>query len=101
MNWGRLLHKAALHSEHTANVMEAWAGIDGDAGRRFSVYVDAVLEAGAPDAEVVVAREAATLLLGLPWELLHDGNGFLFQGAKATRVRRRLPNTRVLDVPVS
>ena len=46
------------------------------------------------------AREAATLLLGLPWELLHDGDGFLFQGAKPTRVRRRLPNTRDLEVPV-
>ncbi|HYI08926.1 MAG TPA: CHAT domain-containing protein, partial [Thermoanaerobaculia bacterium] len=43
---------------------------------------------------------AATLLLGLPWELLHDGQRFLFQGAKPVRVRRRLPNTRVLDVPV-
>ena len=35
-----------------------------------------------------------------PWELLHDGDGYLFQGAKPTRVRRRLPNTKVLDVPV-
>ena len=25
---------------------------------------------------------AATSLLGLPWELLHDGTGFLFQGAR-------------------
>src|SRR6185295_7033252 len=45
-------------------------------------------------------HEAATLLLGLPWELLHDGDGYLFQGAKPTRVRRRLPNTRTLDVSV-
>lgn len=27
-------------------------------------------------------------------------DGFLFQGAKPTGVRRRLPNTGVLDVPV-
>ncbi len=58
------------------------------------------VEAGAADADVATAREAATLLLGLPWELLHDGEGFLFQGSKPTRVRRRLPNTRVLDVSV-
>src|SRR5207245_10752008 len=70
------------------------------AGRRFSVHVEAALEAGTPKAEVETAREAATLLLGLPWELLHDGDSFLFQGAKPTRVRRRLPNTKVLDVPV-
>ncbi len=84
MEWGRLLHDAAMPVAHTANVMNAWARIDGHAGRRFSVHVDAALEAGSPEADVKAAREAATLLLGLPWELLHDGDGFLFQGAKPT-----------------
>ncbi len=100
VKWGQLLHEAALPEAHTANVMNAWARIDGLAGRRFSVQVDATLEAGSPAAEVETARESATLLLGLPWELLHDGRAFLFQGAKPVRVRRRLPNTRDLDVPV-
>lgn len=100
VKWGQLLHDAAMSAEHTANVMNAWARIDGHSNRRFSLHVDAALEAGAPAADVEAAREAATLLLGLPWELLHDGEGFLFQGAKPTRVRRRLPNTRDLDVPV-
>ena len=80
--------------------MSAWTRINSDAARRFSVHVDAAVEAGAPHADEVAAREAATLLLGLPWELLHGGEGFLFQGATPTRVRRRLPNTRVLDMPV-
>jgi len=100
VQWGQLLHAAAMPVAHTANVMNAWARVDGHAGRRFSVHVDAALEAGPPAADMETAREAATLLLGLPWELLHDGDGFLFQSAKPTRVRRRLPNTRVLDVPV-
>ena len=98
VEWGKLLHAVALPPAHTANVLQAWARIDAHAGRRFSVHLDAALEAGAADADVASAREAATLLLGLPWELLHDGEAFLFQGAKPTRVRRRLPNTRVLDV---
>jgi tetratricopeptide (TPR) repeat protein len=98
--WGQLLHEAAMPVAHTANVMNAWARIDDHAGRRFSIHVDASLEDGATAAEEESARESATLLLGLPWELLHDGHGFLFQGAKPTRVRRRLPNTNVLDVPV-
>jgi hypothetical protein len=97
---GQLLHEAALPPARTANVMNAWARIDGDRRRRFSVQVDATLEAETQPAEVETARESATLLLGLPWELLHNGHTFLFQGAKPTRVRRRLPNTRVLDVPV-
>ena len=100
VKWGRLLHEAAMPVAHTANVMNAWAKIGDHSGRRFSVHVDAALEAGAPDADVKTAKEAATLLLGLPWELLHDGDGYLFQGAKPARVRRRLPNTKVLDVPV-
>ena len=100
VKWGQLLYKKAIHADHTANVMNAWARIAGDADRRFSVYVDAALEEGVPEAEVTAAKEAATLMLGLPWELLHDGEAYLFQGAKPMRVRRRLPNTKVLEVPV-
>ncbi len=100
VKWGRLLHEAAMPVAHTANVMNAWARTGDHAGRRFSVLVDTALEAGAPEAEVATAREAATELLKVPWELLHDGDSYLFQGAKPTRVRRRLPNTRDLDVPV-
>ena len=100
VKWGQLLHEAALPREYTSNVMQAWARIDAGVSRRFSVQVDAVLEAGAPAREVEAARESATVLLGLPWELLHDGRAFLFQGVKPVCVRRRLPNTRVLDIPV-
>lgn len=64
------------------------------------MYVDTEREAGTPDEEIQQAQEAVISLLGLPWELLHDSDSFLFQGAKPVRVRRRLPNTRVLEVPV-
>lgn len=100
VKWGQLLHEAALPVAHAANVMQAWARIDAHAGRRFSVHVDSALEADAPEAEALAAKEAATILLGLPWELLHDGKAFLFQGAKPTRVRRRLPGTEAFDMPV-
>jgi hypothetical protein len=55
-----------------------------------------------PDGEAAAeaqaaAREAATELLALPWELLHDGRTWLFQGRNAVRVRRRLPNRVDLD----
>lgn len=102
VTWGQRLHGAVLPAAPTANVMAAWARIDGHAGRRFSVHLDATatLEAGAPEADVAAAHEAATTLLGLPWELLHDGRRFLFQGSPPTRVRRRLPNTKERDVPV-
>jgi hypothetical protein len=98
--WGQLLYSAALPVEHTATVMQAWATIDEQAKRRFSVYVDSSLEAGAAEADETTAREAATLLLGLPWELLHNDGAFVFQGARPTRIRRRLPSTHLLEVPV-
>lgn len=94
------LRVAALPAVRTSNVLQACAQVDGHAGRRFSVEVHASLEDGAPAADVEAAHECATLLLGLPWELLHDGDAFLFQGAKPVRVRRRLPDERPLDVPV-
>jgi tetratricopeptide (TPR) repeat protein len=110
VQWGQLLQGAALPLAHSANVMNAWARVGDQAWRRFSVQVDAALEAGVldagtaeagvPDAELAKAQEAATLLLGLPWELLHDGSSYLFQGAKPTRVRRRLPGTEGFGVAV-
>ena len=44
-------------------------------------------------------------MLALPWELLHDGRSYLFQGQHAVRVRRRLPNRyaqphAVTDLPI-
>jgi tetratricopeptide (TPR) repeat protein len=100
VKWGQLLYEAAMPVVHTANVMNVWAKIGDYTGRRFSVYVDTNLEVGAPDVDVATAKEAATLLLAFPWELLHDGEGYLFQDAKPVRVRRRLPNLNVFDVPV-
>src|SRR2546425_3651756 len=48
VEWGRLLHQAALPVAYTANVLQAWARLDDHSGRRFSVQVDAAMEAGAP-----------------------------------------------------
>ncbi|MFZ0409868.1 MAG: CHAT domain-containing protein [Cyanobium sp.] len=98
--WGKALHAAALPLQPTANVLQAWAGVAAGASRRFSVSVDDSLLLGSSEAENATAQEAATALLALPWELLHNGAGFLFQGGQPTRVRRRLPNKRSLAVPV-
>ena len=98
--WGRSLYDAAFPKEHVANVREAWAKVPAEAGRRFSVFVKSKVEAGASAERQESAREVATALLGLPWELLHDGTSYLFQGAHPTRVRRRLPRTKSFDVPI-
>jgi tetratricopeptide (TPR) repeat protein len=98
--WGQALHGAALPLQPTANVLQAWAGVEAGASRRFSVSVDDSPLHGSSEAEKNAAKEAATSLLALPWELLHNGDGFLFQGGRPSRVRRRLPNKRDRAVPV-
>jgi tetratricopeptide (TPR) repeat protein len=100
VEWGGRLYGAAMPEAGTKKVMAAWARIGDRSGRRFSVQVDAALDEGTPADDALVVKEAATRLLGLPWELLHDGDRFLFQGAKPTRVRRRLPNTESFSIPV-
>ncbi|HEX3530987.1 MAG TPA: CHAT domain-containing protein [Thermoanaerobaculia bacterium] len=89
--WGKALFQAALGDEEAREAFYAWQYAKG-ADRRFSVRVDSDLPKGTPDAAQTTAREAATELLSLPWELLHDGRTWLFQGKHAVRVRRRLPN---------
>ncbi len=97
--WGKALHAVALPLEATANVQQAWAGVEAGASRRFSVFVNDSVLLGSSEAEENAAKEAATALLALPWELLHNGEGFLFQGARPSRVRRRLPNKHDRAVP--
>ena len=88
--WGRLLHNALPAGD---DAVAAWFRRQ-DAERRFTIKVDKSLVAPVVKARQAEADEAATLLLALPWELIHDGNGFLFQGTNGVRVRRSLPNRK-------
>jgi tetratricopeptide (TPR) repeat protein len=92
--WGKALFKAALGAESSREALAAWQHAASGVERRFSIQVDRDLPEGAPAEAQAAAREAATELLGLPWELLHDGDDWLFQGKDAVRVRRRLPNRK-------
>ena len=89
--WGRQLYDG-VNAEPARAVLDAWSAT-GAAERRFTVKVDRKLIAGTPPEKQKEADEAATLLLGLPWELIHDEQGYLFQGARPVRVRRGLPNS--------
>jgi tetratricopeptide (TPR) repeat protein len=89
--WGQDLYGAALGAATARDALAAWQA-SANVERRFSIKVDADLPEGAEQDAQSAANMAASELLSLPWELLHDGRGFLFQGKHAARVRRRLPN---------
>lgn len=89
--WGRKLYDS-VNAEPARGVLDTWSAT-GAAERRFTVKVDRKLIAGTPQQKQKEADQAAVLLLGLPWELIHDEQGYLFQGARPVRVRRGLPNS--------
>ena len=89
--WGRQLY-GSLNVGVTGAILQTWKAAPPKTERRFTVKVDKELVAGANEARQKEADEAATLLLSLPWELIHDESGYLFQGARGVRVRRSLPN---------
>ena len=91
-DWGRDLFRAALGAEEAREAFFAWQHTSETAERRFSVLVDDDPPLRAEAAAGAATGEAAAELLALPWELLHDGRTWLFQGGRAVRVRRRLPN---------
>lgn len=90
--WGQQLYQVTLASQAAQEAVTAWQQHGNDSERRFSVFVDSELPDGSSEKEMATAKEAAAELLSLPWELLHDGRGFLFHGKYPIRVRRRLPN---------
>ena len=90
--WGQELYRSALDVVAAQPARVAWQSVAATSARRFSVEVDTELLEGASDDTRNRALEAGTGLLALPWELLRDERGWLFQGAQAVRVRRRLPS---------
>lgn len=80
--WGDRLYEAAIAPAlaHVAgrNAFTAWNQPHANTERRFSVLVDesfladASLDDQAKAAKETEAKEAAALLLSLPWELVHD-----------------------------
>lgn len=90
--WGQALYENSLSGESAREAVEEWRRQSGS--RRFSVQVDFEPPEGTEEEKSALIREAAKDLLSLPWEILHDGVGYLSQGGNGVRVRRRLPNRK-------
>jgi hypothetical protein len=98
--WGKSLFDAAMPSL-CHHVLDGWNKITDNADRRFSVLVDDELPDGAQTDQQRQTKQAATLLLALPWELLHDGTSYVMMGAKPLTVRRQLVNRKAFDIYVA
>ena len=90
--WGKALYAAVLGAESVREPLDEWRRKSGS--RRFSVQVDSEPPEGTGEDETELFHEAASDLLSLPWEIMHDGTGYLSQGGDGVRVRRRLPNRK-------
>jgi hypothetical protein len=95
--WGQELYRTAVGTATAQAALTAWQHAANSVERWFSVLVDSDPPEGADEKTQHAAREASSALLRLPWELLYDGRGYLFQGKHAVRVRRRLPNRHALE----
>lgn len=89
--WGRALYGATLAL--AAGPVRDWARAKGGAHRVVLEVDDPAPAAGSPGAD----GTGAAALLALPWELLADDEGYLFEGALKARVVRRLPRGTSLD----
>jgi len=89
--WGQELYHEVMSKVICDNIVSAWKKISPQAERRFSVFVDSRLSKGSSPEKQNEADEATALLLGLPWELLHDGHDYLFHGARSVRAVPRSP----------
>src|SRR5262249_27215074 len=76
--WGQDLYHA-IAAQPAQEALHAWQHAAAGAERRFSVLVDSDLPDGSSPEAQADAKEAATGLLALPWELLHDERSYLFQ----------------------
>ena len=87
--WGQALYQAALNDESARELALTWRQAKGE--RRFSILID---DAALDEANKTQTLQAANALWSLPWELLHDGKGYIAEGKQGGRVRRRLPNRK-------
>ncbi len=98
--WGKAIYDKAFPGGSAHEVLSAWENAGGEK-RQFTVSIDSRLVEGTGRKEKREANEAASGLLSLPWELLHDGRSYLFRGEKPVQVRRQFPTTKVLEASVS
>src|SRR6185369_4477004 len=90
--WGQMLLKSITADETASRLFRDWHT---NTGRlRFTVQVNMNESAGLDHGSLSAAK-----LLGLPWELLHDGRNFILHGKYAVVLRRQIGSINVRPSP--
>jgi tetratricopeptide (TPR) repeat protein len=93
--WGRAIYDALFtHIERQKILLQWQASSATKMELRFSIRLVDIFDPQTHAAEA----HAAGQLLSIPWELLHDDKGYLFQSAKPVRVRRGLATNNYFAV---
>lgn len=93
--WGRAIYDALFTHIERQKILLQWQASSGSKMElRFSIRLVDIFDPQTHAAEA----HAAGQLLSIPWELLHDDKGYLFQGAKPVRVRRGLATNEAITV---
>jgi len=90
--WGRKLYDAIAASTRNARAIAEFIRDKASDGSRIDKRITICV-----DHRDTENKDAAALLFGLPWELLHDEDSYLFDGAVKARVRRTLPSETVRE----
>lgn len=98
---GKVLNDSILDQPEAHEVVNAWKACARDCELRFSVLVDKEPPSDATKKKKETTEKAATQLLSIPWELLHDEDAYLVQGARPVGIKRRLPNRKIMDVAIA
>lgn len=80
--WGKALYDAVLASESTTKPFKTWLAESVE--RRFSIELDSIETKDS----LQQSHKAASSLLALPWEILHDGSGYLWAVGNGIPIRR-------------
>jgi hypothetical protein len=91
---GKALYDSLFRHQSAGEVVRSWEGHAGSCDLSVSIMVDKDPPEGSSKAKRTKTEKAATGLLSIPWELLHDGDRHLCMGYHSVLIKRRLPNRK-------
>lgn len=94
--WGGKIFEATMDIPQCREVVKAFQKSRQDREKRFTIFLN--IRKPADRKRLESAFAACVRILNIPWELMHDGENYLFKGAVSTRGQHHLPYHRPGDL---